>query len=496
MNYGDGYIMVTGLPNQYKPSTSYLLTVSVCSPGMQRYGFEITAVATMEDHPVGSWMITDSEETQVSDDGNYIKNTMAGCMGAVNGVKTWNFQWVAPSRAESTIVFYGTGVGGNGGNGDNGDIVYCCSMMVLSAPEVPEMPAGVLAEPGDGYVVLSWYMPPECDPTGTGGSGGGGGDPYCPPDDEVRSSESRAAASDSYNIYWSDQSSGGLKLLTTTSDTTYIHTGLLNGRTYRYQVAGANSEGEGPLSDLAKAIPAPVPDKPRHISANLNGEGAVVLSWDDPATWGSGTGNAYNVFRGETPYTLTKLTDGLTAKSYVDSELPAHNKTYYYRVSASTSVGEGATVLATINVPPGYASFPLDLSAVSRRDGVELMWLPPSDDGGDPVQCYNIYRAPPDGSPVLVAGDVMDVKYLDASGTPGVQYEYTVAAVNVAGEGAFSTPVAGSIIPPPEDLSSNGVSTRGVPLSGLVAVGAVLFIGAMMVARLSLATRAREQRRE
>lgn len=465
LNYGDGYVMVNNLPESYRPSTTYNLNVTVYSPDMNRWCFEITVKAAMENHPVGSFTVCEERATCLSEDLRYIMSTRYGCGNAVEGLKTWEFQWTSPSRAESDLTFYAVGMGENGG-GTNGDIVYTCMMRINAPPRVPDKPAGLLAEPGDCRATLTWFMP-AFDPMG--------------------------CEDDAFRIYWSDQPSGGLQLLCEVNGTSYVHTGLVNGRSYRYQVAGLNAEGEGPLSDMVSCVPANVPTAPRGLGSSIAQDGAVALSWQSPTSWGSGSSGTYTVMRGEQPWSMTVVAQGLSAPSFVDSELPCRNITYHYRIRATTSTGAGEGVMVCVEVPPGRPADPLAVTATAMSGRVELHWQPPTEDGGDPVRYYNVYRTVAGGTPQLLAERLTCMDYNDTSCMFGTAYEYTVTAENVAGEGAMSTAVEAQLALPATELRTAELDLGDVPFAVVGAVGAVLCIGVAMVGRLAYASRDRSR---
>lgn len=84
----------------------------------------------------------------------------------------------------------------------------------------PGIPKGVSAIPGDGTVTISW--------------------------DDVTNA-------DSYNLYWETISSDPIKIENVTSP--YVHEGLINAETYRYQLTAVNQEGESPLSSSVYSTP-------------------------------------------------------------------------------------------------------------------------------------------------------------------------------------------------------------------------------------------------
>ena len=462
LNYGDGYVMLAGLPESYKASTLYTLNATVYSYDMDRWCFELTVRAAVPNHPVGSFSCVDKRGTTVSEDCRYIKTSRYGCGDAVNGTRCWQFQWTSPSRTDSDLTFYGVGMGEDGG-GTDGDYVYTCMMTVKAPPRVPEMPAGLLAEAGDRHVVLTWYMP-QTNPTGCG--------------DEL------------YRIYWTDEPTGGLSLLGEVNGTcTYVHSGLTNGRSYRYQVSGVNREGEGLLSELAMCAPNPVASEVRQLGADLGSGGSVQLSWQPPTSWGSGTGGRYTVLRGEAPWSMTEVARAVDCPSYLDSKLPCRNVTIYYRVVPTTTVGDGRSALLSIKVPPGPPDGPAGITATARTGKIELAWAPPADDGGDAVRLYRVYRTVAGGTPQLLADCLTECAYNDTTCMYGATYAYTVTAANGAGEGTMSASVESQLAQPASDAPTVGTSLRGIPFPMVGAMGAILIIGALMVGRLSYVAR-------
>jgi len=462
LNYGDGYVMLAGLPESYKASTLYTLNATVYSYDMDRWCFELTVRAAVPNHPVGSFSCVDKRGTTVSEDCRYIKTSRYGCGDAVNGTRCWQFQWTSPSRTDSDLTFYGVGMGEDGG-GTDGDYVYTCMMTVKAPPRVPERPAGLLAEAGDRHVVLTWYMP-QTNPTGCG--------------DEL------------YRIYWTDEPTGGLSLLGEVNGTcTYVHSGLTNGRSYRYQVSGVNREGEGLLSELAMCAPNPVASEVRQLGADLGSGGSVQLSWQPPTSWGSGTGGRYTVLRGEAPWSMTEVARAVDCPSYLDSKLPCRNVTIYYRVVPTTTVGDGRSALLSIKVPPGPPDGPAGITATARTGKIELAWAPPADDGGDAVRLYRVYRTVAGGTPQLLADCLTECAYNDTTCMYGATYAYTVTAANGAGEGTMSASVESQLAQPASDAPTVGTSLRGIPFPMVGAMGAILIIGALMVGRLSYVAR-------
>lgn len=82
--------------------------------------------------------------------------------------------------------------------------------------------------------------------------------------------------------------------------------------------------------------------------------------------------------------------------------------------------------------------------------GVELHWQPPSDPGEPTLTAYRIYR---DDILVHTTASAAHCRFSDRGVTPGSTHTYTVAAVNVAGEGALTGPVEAYVAYPQDKIA-------------------------------------------
>jgi hypothetical protein len=142
-----------------------------------------------------------------------------------------------------------------------------------TTPRVPGAPAGLVAVPGDGTVVLTWAAPADT-----------GGTPLEGWSLELTDGSGWQPAVDA------DGSE---------TDTTATVTGLTNGTAYGFRVAARNRVGTGDLSEPASATPAPArllasaggaaTDDAHAIAAFADGSTAVTGSFGGTATFGSST---------------------------------------------------------------------------------------------------------------------------------------------------------------------------------------------------------------
>src|SRR5207253_2885637 len=295
-----------------------------------------------------------------------------------------------------------------------------------NAPATPPTePQNLAATPGDGHVDLTWDAPAN-----------DGGLPIL-----------------EYRVYRGTSSGGESFLASAGLSLTFTDSSVTNGQTYYYQVTARNAVGVGPPSNEASATPNPPatpPGAPSGLSATA-GDGSVSLSWSAPGSDGGSPITNYKIYRGGSSNGETLLDTVGDVLSYTDTSVTNGN-TYYYKVAAVNSVGDGPLsneASATPAAPHTAPGAPRDLVATAGDASVSLSWSPPSSDGGAPITNYKIYRGTVAGGQLSLIATVPDVlSYTDSPLTNGKTYYYKVTAVNEVGEGppsndASATPASG-----------------------------------------------------
>lgn len=151
-----------------------------------------------------------------------------------------------------------------------------------------------------------------------------------------------------------------------------------------------------------------------------------------------------------------------------------------WAVIATDLNGSGTIDVATANVYSKDVSVllnstlpgaPLNLvaNAGPGQGQITLTWSPPSDDGGSPIQYYNIYRSTTPGNEQLVFVGFWGTTFTDAGLTSSTTYYYTVTATNAVGEGPWSNEAFATTFGPPtqpQNLSASpGTSVGEVKLT-------------------------------
>ena len=213
-------------------------------------------------------------------------------------------------------------------------LAACALASVLAAGcagGVHQAPARPVAEAGNGQVELSWQAVPDAK---------------------------------EYIIRWEDQTAGEtgfpneIKGLT---ETEYVHTGLVNLHTYRYQLYAKGDGGEGPGSVVVSAQPGPIPGEVEWTA--VVSEGTTRKVYFAPATGADGyriyVGNTAEALAGRRP--VANFITATTSPHVIENV--ATNNVAYHRVIAMSGprIGFGGPVVIT----SGFEVKDYDLADVS-----------------------------------------------------------------------------------------------------------------------------------
>jgi VCBS repeat-containing protein len=265
-----------------------------------------------------------------------------------------------------------------------------------------------------------------------------------------------------YKVY-RGTTSGGESLLTSvgSATTSYNDTSTANGTTYYYQVTATNSVGESARSTETSATPMTTPSAAT-LTASA-GTNNVALSWTVPSNGGSAI-TGYSIYRGTTSGGEALFTTVSAATTSYTDGTATSGTTYYYQVTATNGVGEGARSAERSATPSAPATVPLSpiLNAAGGNANVALTWVPPSSDGGSPITGYRLYRGTASGGETLFTTvGASTTTYNDSTVSNGTKYFYFATATNAVGESAHSPEVSATPMTVPTAPTLSATANNG-----------------------------------
>jgi cytochrome c biogenesis protein CcdA/thiol-disulfide isomerase/thioredoxin len=299
--------------------------------------------------------------------------------------------------------------------------------MIEASLGPPSAPRNLRATPGDSFIYLVWQAPSD-----------DGGTPIT-----------------NYEVWRGSTTGKETFLADVGTKLWYNNTGLNNGQTYYYVVKAENAKGLSPSSNEVSVQPSPtalVPSKPQDLVATVEGSN-VILTWHSPSNDGGAAITNYTVYRGMTSGEEIPAALLGNVHTYTDYGL-TNGQTYYYKVSASNSMGEGPTSNVASAVP-GIPSAPVGLTATAGDSQVKLEWGAPIYSGPGTI-VYHLFR---NGTEVWngVVNEYVDPRLIN-----GVTYNYSLAASNTFGWGpntsnVLATPTLPGGNNPPMELTIGAV---------------------------------------
>jgi titin len=155
-----------------------------------------------------------------------------------------------------------------------------------------------------------------------------------------------------YLVLRGTEASENLPLHATLGDVlTFDDTGLVNGQPYYYRIIAFNYLGRSIPSALVAATPAgpSLPSAPLNLTLSP-GNHTVSLSWSAPADDGGSPLLGFRVYRGNHSGGERLVAEVGLAYAYSDTGL-VNNRTFYYKVSALTAIGEGPAANGSARTP-------------------------------------------------------------------------------------------------------------------------------------------------
>ena len=248
---------------------------------------------------------------------------------------------------------------------------------------------------------------------------------------------------------------------TTSTATTYEHTGLAASTTRHYRVSAINSIGTGTASDVVNtttdAATATAPGAPTGLTATASGSSIINLSWTAPASTGGSAITGYKIEispNGTSSWTDLQANTAGTTTTHEHRNLAA-STTRHYRVSAINGIGTSISS-DVANATTGAATAPgapRSLTATaSGTSTINLSWTAPASTGGSAITGYKIEISSDGGSSWTdqVADTASTTTTYEHTGlAASTTRHYRVSAINSIGTSATSSNVANATTAPP-----------------------------------------------
>ncbi len=151
----------------------------------------------------------------------------------------------------------------------------------------------------------------------------------------------------------------------------------------------------------------------------------------------------YRIYRGTEPgvYDPEKITpDGFIDSAFVDTDVE-NNTTYYYVIASVNTLGMEGDYSNEAIINTGQPQTPTGLTATPGNTEVQLSWEanPDSDLVG-----YAVYRSFPDED-FVVLDTVETTAYFDEGLINGLEYSYTITAIDIFGYSSFFSDTVAAI---------------------------------------------------
>lgn len=129
---------------------------------------------------------------------------------------------------------------------------------------------------------------------------------------------------------------------------------------------------------------------------------------------------------------LTLDVEDYRIKLVIPSISRAHTGTFVIKAENSSGRDE-ASIEITVLDKPGKPEGPLKISDI-HKEGCTLKWHEPQDDGGTPIEYYQVEKMDTESGRWVPAGRSREPKLELNNLEPGQEYKFRVMAVNAEGE--------------------------------------------------------------
>ena len=224
---------------------------------------------------------------------------------------------------------------------------------------------------------------------------------------------------------------------------------LTNGTSYDVQVRAVNVAGDGAWSDTTDGTPRTIPEAPT-IASVTPGNATLTVTWTVPGNGGSAiTGYDARHKLSSAPDIDANWTEAANTGDDLSHTIGslANGTSYDVQVRAVNFAGDGAWSATTDGAPRTTPEAPTITSVTPGNATLTVTWTVPGN-GGSAITGYDVRHklssAPDiDANWTEAANTGDDLSHTIGSLTNGTSYDIQVRAVNVAGDGAWSSTSVG-----------------------------------------------------
>uniref|UniRef100_A0A8C2WJH8 protein-tyrosine-phosphatase n=1 Tax=Cyclopterus lumpus TaxID=8103 RepID=A0A8C2WJH8_CYCLU len=255
--------------------------------------------------------------------------------------------------------------------------------------------------------------------------------------------------------------------------TRYSVGGLSPYSHYDFRVAAVNTIGQGPSSEMVEARTAEqAPSSPpRQVRGRMLSTTTAIIHWDEPEE-PNGQVVGYRVYYTSDNMLPVNQKQMVRSANFITIQGLTPNKTYYIRVLAFTSVGDGPLsqdlqIIAKTGVP----SQPSDFKGEAKSEtSILLSWVAPPQGGPDnQITGYELVYRRADDTEEKVSFEPT-TSYLLKNLKPFSTYTFQLAARSKHGIGAYTNEVSidtPQTLPsaPPQDITCASPSSTSILVS-------------------------------
>ncbi|KAJ8382903.1 hypothetical protein SKAU_G00036810 [Synaphobranchus kaupii] len=260
--------------------------------------------------------------------------------------------------------------------------------------------------------------------------------------------------------------------------TRYSVGGLSPYSDYEFRVVAVNNIGRGPPSEgiEAKTAEQAPSTAPRQVRGRMLSSTTAIIHWDEPEE-ANGQIMGYRVYYTMEPALHVNLWEKQIVRGANFLTIPGltPNKTYYIKVLAFTSVGDGPLspdlqIIAKTGVP----SQPTDFKGEAKSEtSILLSWIPPAQNGQDnQITGYELlYKKGEDTEEKRMSFEPTTT-FLLKDLKPFTTYTFLLAARSKHGIGAYTNEISAETpqtqpSAPPQDVKCSSPSSTNILVSWL-----------------------------